>query len=537
MDKNKKMLPAPIPQASSTKKDAEQSNKSVKELDSGITKLGESGGKAIERLANINKTVSTLKTSYSLLKEAKAFLKGDDKEEEKSSSAFEKLKGAAQSVGNAIDGSKDQLLGFLNVTGAFKNLGDSFDKLKGKAFEGMKAPLEGAADEINKAFEELAAGDAFKNLSESLGSVAQQAAEGIGEILPQIMEATKEILPVLGELAKTVLPPIFDLITDLVPTLTTIVGSIAPIIMELLPTVKGILDEVLPMLSERIGEIVPMLLKAAAEVLPLLMDAFSKLLPPIMELISALLPPLVNIFMALLPPLQQIISTLLPPLTTLFETLAPVIEAMTPAITKLAAIIGSAFYSAFSNLMPVIQWFLDILQDVLNFLTFAFTAGWDGVWEAIVSTFITAIQIIPNTIKEVVDKAFGLFKKIFDGIKDFASSIGFDVILDLFPKLPRFKTGLDYVPSDYFPAFLDEGEAVLTKREATIYRALGGSLESLVAMPAISQSYGADMVNLLGSMAAGDVNFTQNNYSPKALSRYEINRNTQQMLQLMAGKR
>lgn len=33
---------------------------------------------------------------------------------------------------------------------------------------------------------------------------------------------------------------------------------------------------------------------------------------------------------------------------------------------------------------------------------------------------------------------------------------------------------MDYVPRDFFPAFLDEGERVLTKEENALFNALGG---------------------------------------------------------------
>ena len=36
------------------------------------------------------------------------------------------------------------------------------------------------------------------------------------------------------------------------------------------------------------------------------------------------------------------------------------------------------------------------------------------------------------------------------------------------------KVGMDYVPSDFYPAFLDEGEWVLTKGEAVFLRSIGG---------------------------------------------------------------
>lgn len=49
------------------------------------------------------------------------------------------------------------------------------------------------------------------------------------------------------------------------------------------------------------------------------------------------------------------------------------------------------------------------------------------------------------------------------------------------PNIPRLKVGMDYIPSDYFPAYLDEGEAVLTKQENAMYRQLGG-LQGMFAL-------------------------------------------------------
>lgn len=49
------------------------------------------------------------------------------------------------------------------------------------------------------------------------------------------------------------------------------------------------------------------------------------------------------------------------------------------------------------------------------------------------------------------------------------------------PKMSRLKIGMDYVPCDMYPAYLDEGEWVLTKEEANILRSYGG-LEGMIGM-------------------------------------------------------
>lgn len=64
------------------------------------------------------------------------------------------------------------------------------------------------------------------------------------------------------------------------------------------------------------------------------------------------------------------------------------------------------------------------------------------------------------------------------------------------PRLPRLKIGMDYVPSDFYPAFLDEGEAVLTKEENTLYRELGG-LQGMYSLRGLNElnDYGATGAN------------------------------------------
>ena len=64
------------------------------------------------------------------------------------------------------------------------------------------------------------------------------------------------------------------------------------------------------------------------------------------------------------------------------------------------------------------------------------------------------------------------------------------------PTIPRLKTGIDFVPGDYFPAYLDYGERVLTQEENVRFNAMGG-LAGIEAT--LSQgNYGQDQKIVLG---------------------------------------
>ena len=62
------------------------------------------------------------------------------------------------------------------------------------------------------------------------------------------------------------------------------------------------------------------------------------------------------------------------------------------------------------------------------------------------------------------------------------------------PLIPRLKKGLDFVPKDFFPAYLDYGERVLTKEENTAFNAIGG-LDGLQAAMEL-QSHPVNAQNL-----------------------------------------
>lgn len=99
-----------------------------------------------------------------------------------------------------------------------------------------------------------------------------------------------------------------------------------------------------------------------------------------------------------------------------------------------------------------------------------------GIWDGIVNIFKAPLNAIVDAWNRLV-RSIGSIE-----VPDWVPFIGGGSFS--LPKLPRLKIGMDYVPSDFFPAFLDEGEAVLTKEENRLYRDLGGlqGMYTLVGM-------------------------------------------------------
>lgn len=83
------------------------------------------------------------------------------------------------------------------------------------------------------------------------------------------------------------------------------------------------------------------------------------------------------------------------------------------------------------------------------------------------------VNILKLPINGMVDLLNGFIKGINKiKIPDWVPGVGGKGIN--LPTIPRLRVGMDYVPSDDFPALLHKGEAVLTAQENALYRSLGG---------------------------------------------------------------
>lgn len=118
-----------------------------------------------------------------------------------------------------------------------------------------------------------------------------------------------------------------------------------------------------------------------------------------------------------------------------------------------------------------------IFQGILDFITGVFTGNWRKAWNGVKSIFSGIVSGLAGIFKMPINA-------IIDGINSFINGVNNIKIPDWvpvvggkgfsIPNIPRLKVGMDFVPSDFYPAFLDYGEAVLTKEQNAQFRALGG---------------------------------------------------------------
>lgn len=218
-------------------------------------------------------------------------------------------------------------------------------------------------------------------------------------------------------------------------------------------------EALIPLLSTMAESILPLV----SEVLSPLIELFSQLLTPIISLISSAIQPLISAFIELV---QTAIQPLMPVMQTLMSVFTTVMGSISGTVTS------------------VINSITNIFRNLIEFVKNVFTGNWRGAWNNVKEIFSNAVSGLAAIFKAPINA-------IIDGWNSLASSIGSVSIPEWVPiaggksfSLPtwsRLKVGLDYVPSDMFPAYLDEGEWVLTKEEANLLRSLGG-IEGLLSV-------------------------------------------------------
>ena len=146
-----------------------------------------------------------------------------------------------------------------------------------------------------------------------------------------------------------------------------------------------------------------------------------------------------------------------------------------------------------------------VLDGIIQFITGVFEGNWSKAWEGIKGIFSGIVSGIANIFKRPINT-------IIDGINSFIRGVNKIKIPDWVPvvggkgfnikTIPRLKVGMDFVPNDYFPAFLDYGEAVLTREENAKLRSLGGisGIENMIE-GSFSNNVGFDYDKLAFAMA------------------------------------
>lgn len=209
----------------------------------------------------------------------------------------------------------------------------------------------------------------------------------------------------------------------------------------------------------------------------LLLPLGEMLIPLLSQLITAILP----VMQALLPVVAEVLGALVTPILEIIQALTPLISLIAdlaiPVIQLLGSVFGEVLNGAAADTKSIIGNVIGIIQGLLTFIQGVFTGNWKMAWNGVKQIFSNIVNALGEIFKKPINFIIDIINGFIKGlnkikIPDWVPKIGGKGIN--IPKIPRLKVGMDFVPSDFFPAYLDYGEAVLTKEENAKLRSLGG---------------------------------------------------------------
>ena len=367
-------------------------------------------------------------------------------------------------------------------------------------------------DDLGSMFEELKRsidllllplGEALMPLLETLMEALKPLAETIGDSLTPIFEKLGEVMTVLAEPLGALISFAGELIGPLLELIGSCLDPILSLFTQLLEPLMTLMDGILGPLKELFSSLIEPLMGLVTIALQPLFDIFTALMERLMMLVDAILAPLQELFAALTPVLETLFAAISPILTILSELIGMVVNSLSPVINGLANILGGVLGTAFDGLRGIIDSVMQVFQGIIDFVTGVFTGNWEQAWNGIVDIFKGIFNLIPTIIEGILNGGIGIINGLIDGINFITGAIGIPPIPHI-PniQIPRLKIGLDYVPSDFFPAFLDEGERVLTKEQNVRFNALGGlpGLEAAMSGYGITGGCPSFAISLVGDV-------------------------------------
>lgn len=297
--------------------------------------------------------------------------------------------------------------------------------------------------------------DAMNTIKEvkydDLGSMFEALTRQLELLLIPLGEA---LIPILSALIQTVLPVLQSLLPPLIEVLNACITPILGIIQSLTPLIEQITDMLMPIIQALV---------------PLFTQIFSSLAQIVNEAI------------------QYIILYMQPIISFINTVLMPVINGLVTAWT-------ASFKSLGDGISAIIQSMKQILQGMIDFIAGVFTGNWSRAWSGVKSIFSGIVSGIANIFKAPINTIISGINTFISGLNKIkipswvpgVGGLGFNL-----PKIPRLKVGMDFVPSDFYPAYLDYGEAVLTKEQNAKLRSWGG-IENIEQMLSVMPFSGVD---------------------------------------------
>ena len=499
--------------------------------------------------------------------------------------------GISNLFSNAIKAAGKLLPKAVSALGAvLSGLGDAIVRQAPEFVDGAVRLLEQVTDGIL---------DALPDMVSGLGRMLRSLIDGAAEFLPHLAESIVNAVPGLMDALLDTLPVILKALTRLAEKIAAklpeIIGNLVQYLPKLVQDIAEFLAEQTPVLIQSVMSVVtglvkalPDIMRAIVDVLPQIMTAITEVLPELIGGIAEALvecqKPLLDAALQLTAAIAEMLPDIIKPITEnmpeIFTTIAEttlqllpfLLKALDSLMQQLAAALPDILQTLWDSLNVMLDPVAQIMADCWLEIEKAFeNAGefFKGVWEEAVQNTETAIGDIIGFFSGIWDKlkksftdlgtkigdaVGGAFKTAINGVLEFieerinAVPDAINSAIDLINNLP----GVEIKPMEHItlprlakggiaekPTVAQIGEngreAVipLEKNQAglrEIAHLLAGEIQNLRAASAPQMT--TNNITNQGTT----INFTQNNTSPKALSEYDLWRQSQNLMSLVKAQ-
>lgn len=459
--------------------------------------------------------------------------------------------GAAETIGEAVGNIA------VNIITTITDLIPKAVTIGAKLLENVATGILSALPDFIKGITQ-----AITSLLRSLGSIIPNVIDAFLEVLPAINEALYGAIPqiasALGDLltilvnklpalmkkALATMPKVYRVIaeslTNALPVLSTALQSVLQAIIDNYPVMIPILKDGIttlitelssiaatfaPLLQEGLIQFLMIALEAAPQMIELLSDEIDVLIPAITEALINNLPLLIETAQ------QMAIATTkaIPPvLEALWVVLKTIVKEGLESTLKLAGEAWKGIKSVFGN---VADFFGDVFSKAWERVKAVFSTGgkiFDGIKEGIVSAFTATVNAIIRGINKVVTVPFESINDILDKLQ------GIEVLgISPFEGLVS-RISIPQIPELAYGGILKRGQLGLL--EGKNDEAVIPLQNNMEGMHRIAGMLAAEMGGgKIGGDTVNNYTFTQTNNSPKALSRWDIYRQTRNLINAMKG--
>lgn len=403
----------------------------------------------------------------------------------------------------------------------------------------------------------------IEHLAESIPKIVESIIDIIVNGIPQLIEGAAQLFTAIVEAIPKILPPLIEAVPQIINAIVSGLLGNMPVILKaainLLLTIVKAIPQIVTSLIPQIFDLVEMIANLLVDNIPLLLETS-------MQLFGALIEAIPEIAFELIKAIPQIIDAIMQGLARLPDILINFFVGLWTGIKDVFMKSPQFFYNTFLNAWNNIKKIWELSK-----------AYFAEKWNAIKNTFSTVGTYFSqqftdawNNVKKAFSKVGEFFGGIWDTIKRTFSSIGTKVgdaiggafktainaviatverginavpnainrALDLINALPG--VNISHMPNISLPRLARGGivdrptlaeigedgtEAVLPLDKNK--RGLRQIAQALAAEMQSGGTFGGS-----GTKPGGDTiyNFNQTNTSPKALSRFEIYRQTQNLI-------